>query len=80
MKWFEDHSNLIELAEWLEERGDFYRNSAAESVSTVIAFFEKPHKYQEEWNEMQDEKEAGYEWNGYGVDYGSQMDSARGLK
>ena len=47
-EWFAVHDNLIQLAQWLNDKGHF------DSPSHVIRFFEKPWKYTGEWNHLHD--------------------------
>jgi hypothetical protein len=48
-KWFESHSNLVVLANWLEENGKFG------NVEEVIYFFTKPWKWDDAWKEYHGE-------------------------
>jgi hypothetical protein len=52
LKWFQSHQALIELAYWLNDRGDLT------DVANVLYFFEKPWKYQEEWEAYVAERDA----------------------
>ncbi len=41
--WFDDHENLVALAEWMDSEGCF------DEPSDVVAFFEKPYLFEEHW-------------------------------
>lgn len=47
IEWWKVHSNIVELAEWMHENWRF------DTVTDVIYFFDKPWKYEDEWNEYQ---------------------------
>lgn len=53
--WYTSHTNLVELATWLNDEEGFHK------PMDVIDFFEKPWHYQDEWERytvMIDEKRA----------------------
>ncbi len=45
-KWFENQNNVMRLARWLHERGEFGE------IKDVLYFFSKPWKWNDEWNHM----------------------------
>jgi hypothetical protein len=45
--WFDSHSNVVELAFWLEDQSYF------DVPIDVVHLFEKPWKYVEEWDSYQ---------------------------
>lgn len=47
MKWYETYDNVVTLAEWLDMLCEF------NETSDVIRFFEKPWKWDREWNLFQ---------------------------
>lgn len=61
--WFDNHSNVLSLAKWLKENGEW--NNAGHSVlpdgkivnddpiDRLLYFFEKPWKFDDEWEEYQ---------------------------
>lgn len=48
--WYEYQSNRNALARWLDDHSEFT------NPSDVIYYFEKPWKYDREWDEYQAEK------------------------
>lgn len=44
--WFDDFSNVLKLARHLIENGDL------DTASEVLYYFEKPWKYDSEWEEL----------------------------
>lgn len=45
LPWYADHSNLLTLATWMEER------SLIHTADEAIRVFEKPWNYEDEWAE-----------------------------
>ncbi len=45
--WYNNHENLVELATYLNTKGDL------SSADDMLYFFEKPWKWELEWNEYQ---------------------------
>lgn len=46
-EWWQDHANVVAVAEWANEVGEIT------TASEAIAFFEKPWHYPEWWAEYQ---------------------------
>lgn len=46
--WYNNHENLVELATYLNTKGDL------SSADDMLYFFEKPWKWENEWNEYQE--------------------------
>ena len=67
MKWFQDHSNVCELARWLAGLGEWENIGDIElpngqtvednPADRLIYFFEKPWKWDSEWEEF---KKSGH--------------------
>jgi hypothetical protein len=51
-KWFEDFEKVLNLAKWLEEEG------RVTTAFQMLQIFEKPWKWEQEWNEYQAAKKA----------------------
>jgi len=47
INWYNNHENLVELATYLNTKGDL------SSADDMLYFFEKPWKWENEWNEYQ---------------------------
>ena len=66
MKWYENHSNVCALARWLAGNGEWENIGDTElpngkvveddPANRLIYFFEKPWKWNSEWEEFQKEK------------------------
>ncbi len=62
-QWFDNHSNVMCLAKWLKERGEWNNFGQKElpngkivnddPIDRLICFFEKPWKFDDEWEEYQ---------------------------
>ena len=53
--WYENKDNLMVLARYLHEIGQW---DGKEGVSNLLYYFQKPWKYDEEWQEFQKSKKA----------------------
>ena len=66
MEWWTIKSNVLSLAMWLKEEGEWDNAGFTElpsgqildddPIDRLIYFFEKPWKYESEWNKFQKEK------------------------
>jgi len=48
--WYDIHNNLTALARWLKYQGEWDGDGG---VGNLIYYFEKPWKYDNEWNAFQ---------------------------
>jgi len=49
--WYRNYDDVLALAGYLKEKGAF------QSVNDLYDFFEKPWKWEAEWNQMQEQKQ-----------------------
>lgn len=51
-EWFEEFENIINLAKWLADEGEIT------TAFQMLQIFEKPWKWESEWNEFQTAQES----------------------
>lgn len=53
-EWWTSHDNVLALARWLHDRGEF------DDISAVLYYFESPWKMDGEWEHYQQHPDWGY--------------------